>query len=637
VKKAGAFAWIILAVGILYILSGLRAPRPQTEMDSQAFAKLPVQVGGRVKPFDTLARTSLLVLRGKQTYVDEQKNRMEASDWLLEVILRPDRADHDKVFLIHDPDVLGLFGWKQEKEKYFSFHQLQPHLEEIERQARLAEGVESQLRSRFQGDILKLYQRLILYYRLKNSVHTEDCADFHEEMALYANILEPGREALRKQQAGEKDFDTKALQLLGSFAKRFDFLAQTGYFSPIPPDDAIAAAAAEGDWKNVGEELIDHGRAKAPLHPIAHQFGLMDAAYRKLDSKAFANSLAEYQAYLAAHIPELVKKAEFEYFFNHFEPFYRCMVLYVGVFILSLFGWLRLSEGTRKAASWLLVLTIAVHTFGLFARMYLQGRPPVTNLYSSAIFIGWAAVLLGMFLEWIYRNGVGNVTASIIGFLTLIIAHHLGGDGDTLEMMRAVLDSNFWLATHVVVITLGYSAAFLAGALAIIYILRGAFTRSMTRPEAKSLYSMVYGTICFTALFSFVGTVLGGIWADQSWGRFWGWDAKENGALMIVLWNAIILHARWGGYIRERGMMVMAVFGNIVTSFSWFGVNMLGVGLHSYGFMDKSFPWLLGFDVSQLLIMLAGAFLPLHIIESKSGGNGTKNSSVTEKPTGLAV
>src|SRR5437763_1739057 len=88
----------------------------------------------------------------------------------------------------------------------------------------------------------------------------------------------------------------------------------------------------------------------------------------------------------------------------------------------------------------------------------------------------------------------------------------------------------------------------------------------------------------------FVGTVLGGIWADQSWGRFWGWDPKENGAVLIVLWCAIILHARWGGFIRQRGLMVMAIFGNVVTSFSWFGVNMLGVGLHSYGFMQKAFP-----------------------------------------------
>jgi ABC-type transport system involved in cytochrome c biogenesis permease subunit len=212
-----------------------------------------------------------------------------------------------------------------------------------------------------------------------------------------------------------------------------------------------------------------------------------------------------------------------------------------------------------------------------------------------------------------------------------------------MEMLRAVLDTNFWLATHVVVVTLGYASTFVAGLLAILYIFLGVFTpilsqklakRSAAAPAAvtggasgpvagikaaakpaaevgqmnvgKALTKMVYGIVCFATLFSFTGTVLGGIWADQSWGRFWGWDPKENGALLIVLWNAVILHARWGGLIRERGLMNMAVVGNIVTSFSWFGVNMLGIGLHSYGFMDAAFKWLMAFIVSQLCVIGLG-------------------------------
>jgi len=195
------------------------------------------------------------------------------------------------------------------------------------------------------------------------------------------------------------------------------------------------------------------------------------------------------------------------------------------------------------------------------------------------------------------------VVAGFIGFATLIIAHHLALSGDTMEMLQAVLDTNLWLATHVVVVTSGYASMFVAGILAIIYIMRGFFTRSLTTEIARTLGRMVYGIVCFATLFSFVGTILGGIWADQSWGRFWGWDPKENGALLIVLWNAVTLHARWGGMVKERGLMAMAVFGNIITSFSWFGVNMLGIGLHSYGFMDKAFPWLVGFDISQVLLV----------------------------------
>ena len=197
-----------------------------------------------------------------------------------------------------------------------------------------------------------------------------------------------------------------------------------------------------------------------------------------------------------------------------------------------------------------------------------------------------------------------TAVAAAAGFASLIVAHHLTGDGDTMEMMRAVLDSNFWLGTHVVTITIGYSGTFLAGALAIAWTIRRHLLRGGGDPAtSKAIMGMTYGVICFALLFSFVGTVLGGIWADQSWGRFWGWDPKENGALLIVLWNAIILHARWGGFVRERGIMAMAIFGNVITSLSWFGVNMLGVGLHSYGFMDKAFWALSAFIGSQLAIM----------------------------------
>jgi hypothetical protein len=115
-----------------------------------------------------------------------------------------------------------------------------------------------------------------------------------------------------------------------------------------------------------------------------------------------------------------------------------------------------------------------------------------------------------------------------------------------------------------------------------------------------------------------VGTVLGGIWADQSWGRFWGWDPKENGALIIVLWNALILHLRWGGMVRERGLATCAIIGNIVTSWSWFGVNMLGIGLHSYGFMDAAFYWLLAFVASQLVLIALGS-MPLRLWKSFRG------------------
>jgi len=199
--------------------------------------------------------------------------------------------------------------------------------------------------------------------------------------------------------------------------------------------------------------------------------------------------------------------------------------------------------------------------------------------------------------------------ASMTGFLSLLVAQNLAGDGDTMEMMRAVLDTNFWLATHVTTITIGYSATLLAGFMGLVLVLMGVLTRKLEPELYNKISGMIYGIVAFALLFSFVGTVLGGIWADQSWGRFWGWDPKENGALIIVLWNAIILHARWGGIARKRGIALLAIGGNIVTAWSWFGVNMLGVGLHSYGFTDKAFIGLMSFISVNLLVIMIG-FIP---------------------------
>jgi ABC-type transport system involved in cytochrome c biogenesis permease subunit len=254
--------------------------------------------------------------------------------------------------------------------------------------------------------------------------------------------------------------------------------------------------------------------------------------------------------------------------------------------------------------------------------MQISGRPPVINLYSTAIFIGWGAVLAGLILESVYRLGFGNIVASVAGFATLIIADKLtlllepASGGDTIGVMQAVLDTQFWLATHVTIVNLGYCATYVAGLLGLIYVVSGLVSRS-SATISKDLARMVYGTLCFAIFFSFLGTVLGGLWADDSWGRFWGWDPKENGALIIVLWNALVLHARWDGVVKDRGLAVLAIGGNIVTSWSYFGVNQLGVGLHSYGFTEGVLPTLSLFTASQLVAIGAG-LLPLKYWRSRT-------------------
>ena len=311
----------------------------------------------------------------------------------------------------------------------------------------------------------------------------------------------------------------------------------------------------------------------------------------------------------------------FETYFNNFSPFTLCIVLYICAFVLAVLAWLGWPEGFNRSANWLLWFTFALHTFGLICRIYISGRPPITNLYSSAVFIGWAAVFFALLFEVIYKLGVGNLLAAALGFPTMIIAYYLtfDNDGDTIGVMQAVLDTNFWLATHVVCITLGYATTLVAGALGILTIVLGLLTGRLNEDHRRQLTRMTYGTICFAIFFSFIGTILGGLWADDSWGRFWGWDPKENGALMIVIWNAIVLHARWGKMVGERGLAALAVCGNIVTLWSWFGVNEMGVGLHSYGFTEGRAFWLGIFMLSQLAIVAVAYAWPL-ITAAPSGG-----------------
>ena len=369
-------------------------------------------------------------------------------------------------------------------------------------------------------------------------------------------------------------------------------------------------------------------KVREGVDPVILQYEDLAFAYSDQNVSEFNRLVNELYDLTTKRAGSTASTLSFEKTFNGFEPFYRSAIAYVVIFIVAALSWLipaikrdsELVRTLRNSAYYLTIIVLVCHTFGLAARMWIEGRPPVTNLYSSALFIGWASVLLCLGTEKYIRLGIASAMGALIGFSSLVIAHSLSLDsslnptGDTMEMMRAVLDSNFWLATHVVIITIGYSTTYLAGFIGIAYVFFHIGCIISGKPEnklKKTLDSMIYGITCFSLLFSLVGTILGGIWADQSWGRFWGWDAKENGALLIVIWNALLLHARFSGIAKTRGLACIAIFGNVVTSWSWFGTNMLGVGLHSYGFMDKAFNYLMMFIISQMVIIGLAYIHPL--------------------------
>ena len=576
-KSSSRIVPALLVVGCVAWL-GSRAPLPKDpagEMKMHAFGQLPIVYQGRIKPFDTLARNSLIIISERQSFRDEDGKKHPAIRWLLDVISGSEAAQKHRVFRITNLQLIDALGLPRREHFRYAHEEFKDGFASLAKDIDRVHALEPGERDVYDNKLLELSRAV----------------------RIFSNLDESHR---RPQLPRQRD------QLMTALERLVDNYSMLERF-PLP--HAVPPQSDDDQWRPFMRASLESMATLKPNPAIEPLASMLDA-WREGNTDEFNNALAEYESVLAKRPPKSPAALRFEAFFNHFEPFYLCSVLYVLAFLLSVFAWLGWSRVLNRSACWLILLTFVVHTLALGARVYISGYPPITNLYGTAVCIGWACVVLGLILDWIYRIGVGNIIASVAGFLTLLIAHFLAGDGDTLEMMQAVLDTKFWLATHVVVINLGYSATLFAGLLGVLYILRGVLTSSLSKDMEKTFGRMIHGILCFAILMSFVGTVLGGLWADDSWGRFWGWDPKENGALLIVLCNALVLHARWGGMIRTRGLAVLAVFGNVVTGWSWFGVNQLGVGLHSYGFTDSTAFWLVLFAGTQFFIMGMG-LLPL--------------------------
>jgi ABC-type transport system involved in cytochrome c biogenesis permease subunit len=356
------------------------------------------------------------------------------------------------------------------------------------------------------------------------------------------------------------------------------------------------------------------GKIAADFPPAVADLTRLRTAYLENDARTFNGVLENYLAAVRAKPPAEMSPLgiKTENWYNAFAPFYLAMSLYLIAMLLGVLSWVGWNSTFDRTAGGLLLLGLLVHCVGLIARIVISGRPPVTNLYSSFLFVSLVFVAGMMILERFSKLRIGYFLAGAGGFLALLIAWTMTlTDGDTFTVLVAVLDTQFWLATHVITISIGYGATMMAGFFGIAYIMMGLLTRKLDQQSRKKLGNVIYGAICFGLITSFFGTVLGGLWGDDSWGRFWGWDPKENGALMIVLWNAVALHARWAGMIRERGLALIAIFGNLITLWSWKGVNALGVGLHAYaGTEDKTMIYIILFGIASMTVMAVG-LLPI--------------------------
>ena len=625
------------------------------EWDTREFGVIPVQSGGRIVPIETLAKGSLLQMRSRtsislspieriafgqkpstwtaaekkeifaelpnlqdanlQAALEKRPVRLTAGsisaiDWLIEVCFRAQIARQLPTFRVEHPSVLKLVGGKPEKSLYVSWDGIIKNSQALSAAAEKARNRAQADRDAEDRALIQIEGAARQYATLSMTFIPgdlpSDVPPRREYVAWMSSLGRALAEMNNSKAAGGsgKAFDPELQKTVKQFVERYQDFEREGLIGLMPPKEADSLDR----WDNLGAALLavikDQKQHRAGLADdgIITRYADFAMAWRegKDDdcitlSRAIAASL---QGTWSA-------KASSEAAFGRMQPFYWLLIAYVIVVLLVFGSWLTSSGNLRFWAYLLLVTCFVLHTAALGYRMWLHGRPPVTNLYSSGIFIAWGTVGLGIILERLWKNGIGAAATGICGFVSLIIAHNLGLSGeDNLESVRAVLDSNFWLSTHVTTVTLGYSATFVAGLLGTMHLALRVFKKDYAWGD--SVARAAYGILAFAVIASFIGTMLGGIWADQSWGRFWGWDPKENGAILIVLWCAICLHARWGGIVRREGLMQMLVFGNIVTSWSWFGTNLLGVGLHSYGFTESGFFWLMTFWATQLAVIALG-------------------------------
>lgn len=626
-RIAAQGAALLLAAGLLFAnTADAQAAVDHRQFDSQTLrllATLPVQDEGRVKPLDTYAGIRLLRFNGKRSTKNFEGDRIGPTQWLADCLFRPELARHYKTFLLQDSDVAVAIGMPAERKRdRYSYAQIEPAREKLIELARGYSGIPREQRTNVQAQLINLAHNVIEFELICSSFEfargpLEVPADSQvsavlggrQEVALSA-VLAKAPELLDlvmkngDQPAGGPD---AAVGFVRSARARVMSAGSLRLFPPADTDDR--------EWLTV-EDVAD-----AAFAPPGKDFGRTLDLFSKIETAAahvddpdtFAGAIKDFHAGVVglAKTRGDYGKIPLEVTFHRLKPFYYSLVLFVLSFVVVMLSWM---APRRKPLYVLGFLTALAPTLllaaGIAMRCVIRGRPPVTTLYETILFATLVAVVVALFIEFANRHKTMLTLGSALGALGMFIAikYELREGADTMPSMIAVLDTNFWLATHVTTITMGYGAGFLASALGHVFILAKVLgIKRGDRAFYRHLSRMIYGVLCFSLLFAIVGTVLGGIWANESWGRFWGWDPKENGALMIVLWQLAIVHARLGGYIREHGVALAAVFTGVIVAFSWFGVNLLGVGLHSYGFTSGTFNALLTFYAVEGIVLLAGA------------------------------
>ncbi len=479
----------------------------------EALRLLPVQDGGRIKPLDTYATESLLLIFGKSTY--ENKNPVEI---FMTWVLAPEEWKEKKMFLVRHNGLRE--GLRLENQRlFFSLNEL-----------------------------------------LNN-----------DRLGLAINSL---RGKLSKEEKLDSYF--QAVQKLANQIQRFHTIANGADVRVAPPKSGgnqwVAIKGLDGELLEKFTGLVSAFASELKLGPKDSSSELSSAVATYINTaKAIRGS---------DYAPFSRLKAELHY--NKFKPFKWSWIFYLLAVFLVLLS-MAFSAKALVYLSWLSVaLGFVFHTYGIGLRVFISNRPPVSNMFETVVWVPWIAILCAAVA---YRNKLVLMGASVVGALCLILCHLAPTILDaSFSPLEPVLKDNFWLLTHVIIIVSSYGPyflAFLLGDVALVYFLLG---EKKHKAKIKDLTTIMYRCIQVGSVLLLAGTILGGVWADYSWGRFWGWDPKETWAFIAFMGYAAVLHARLVGWVRDFGMAMSSVVCFILVIMAWYGVNfVLGQGLHSYG------------------------------------------------------
>jgi cytochrome c-type biogenesis protein CcsB len=512
------------------------------DLNYKQFAILAIQDGGRRKPIDTFASETLIRITGRSVYTDKAGRRWHPKDFILSALLET----HD---WRNEPMVLVPFGQLKEQlgvdktQRKFSFAQLtaSAELNRLAGEAHALRKAEKSL-NRLQQEVMGVSERL----------------------ALFAHVM-----------------DGSAFLIVPALKSEIDPWV-------VPP---------EFSRYYTGEQFA----------PVQAQLQALATAYTQGDSFQFSRAAKRLRDNLSELSPAIYPKnqqLQLEYTYNHFEGFYRAIWVYGVAFLVLLIAHLRGGRILRNIGVSIAGLALLLHGTGIVLRCLVAGRPPVTNMYESIIWVSFAVSFFGMIFFARYRTPIYLLAALPASILALILVHQMPiAMPASIDPLVPVLRDNFWLTVHVLTMTLGYAAFLLACAFGHILLFRYARNPGSARADAP-MHFWLYRVLQLGVLLLATGTILGGVWANYSWGRFWGWDPKETWALIALLCYITTLHGRLAGWWTQFGLVVASVVCFLAVLMAWYGVNfVLGKGLHSYGFGIGGETYVTTFVVFDLLFV----------------------------------